>query len=133
MIDVTDFGRGELSHVVALCAGEGWTDYAEDRDRTLQALTAPGVTSLVASDADRVVGVVSVQSDGLIQAHLNLLVVERSYRGQNIGQRLVAEAVRRAGGRRLDVVGGSGLDSFWEAFPHRAVVGYRLEPDRYET
>lgn len=132
MIDITAFGRGELSHVVALCAGEGWQDFAEDRDRTLAALTAPGVTTLVASDADRVIGFVSIQSDGVLQAHLTALVVERAYRKQSIGQRLVSEALRRAGGSRLDLLAVEGLDGFWDAFPHTTMVGYRLEPDRYE-
>ncbi len=132
MIDITTFGRGELSHVIALCAGEGWTDYAEDRERTLQALTAPGVTTLVASDADRVIGFVSIQSDGVLQGHLAALVVERAYRKQSIGQRLVAEALRRSGARRLDLLAVDGIEGFWDAFPHVRMVGYRLEPDRYE-
>jgi ribosomal protein S18 acetylase RimI-like enzyme len=132
MIDITPFGRGDLSHVVALCAGEGWTDYAEDPDRAFKALTAPGVTTLVASDADRVVGFVSIHSDGLIQAHLTVLAVEKAYRGQGIGQRLVTEALRRGGGERLNLLATSGFDQFWEAFPHETMVGYRLIPNRYE-
>ncbi len=132
MIDITLFGRGELSHVVALCAGEGWSEYAQNPERTYQAFTAPGVTTLVASDADRVVGFVTLHSDGHIQAYLSLLAVERAYRGQSIGQRLVTEALRRAGGDRLDLLAAGGFDGFWEAFPHQTMVGYRLEPGRYE-
>jgi ribosomal protein S18 acetylase RimI-like enzyme len=132
MIDITAFGTGELSHVVALCAGEGWSDYAEDAGRTLRAFTAPGVTTLVASDADRVVGFVSIISDGLVQAHLTVLAVEKAYRGQGIGQRLVTEALARAGGTRLSLLATSGFDQFWEAFPHETMVGYRLTPDSYE-
>lgn len=132
MIDITPFGRGELSHVISLCAGEGWTEYSDDPERAFNALTAPGVTTLVASDADRVVGFVSLQSDGYIQASLTVLAVERSYRGRNIGQRLVSEALQRAGGIRLDLLAHGGFDSFWEGFPHRTLVGYRLQPDHYE-
>jgi ribosomal protein S18 acetylase RimI-like enzyme len=132
MIDITPFGRGDLSHVMTLCAGEGWTDYAEDTTRAYKALTAPGVTTLVASDADRVVGFVSIHSDGHIQAHLTVLAVEKAYRGQGIGQRLVTEALRRGGGLRLNLLATSGFDLFWEAFPHETMVGYRIIPDRYE-
>ena len=63
--------------VIALFAAELWPSYTRDPMRTCAALRAPGVTSLVALDDDRVVGIVQVQSDGAIQAHLSTLVVAR--------------------------------------------------------
>ena len=45
-----------------------------DAATTWQVLTAPGVRTVVAVDGAEVVGFAQVQSDGLIQAHLSLLV-----------------------------------------------------------
>ena len=71
--------------VIALFAAELWPSYTRDPMRTCAALRAPGVTSLVALDDDRVVGIVQVQSDGAIQAHLSTLVVARESGGGGSG------------------------------------------------
>jgi hypothetical protein len=76
--------------VIALFAAELWPSYTRDPMRTCAALRAPGVTSLVALDDERVVGIVQVQSDGAIQAHLSTLVVARESRRRGIGRRLLA-------------------------------------------
>jgi hypothetical protein len=42
--------------VIALAAAEGWTEYADDLERTHRAPTAPGATTLVAIPGDETVG-----------------------------------------------------------------------------
>ena len=53
---VEPFVRTHLGGLIALVAGEGWTEYSEDQERTYRALSAPGSTTLVATADDRVVG-----------------------------------------------------------------------------
>ena len=101
-----------------------WPTYTRDPQRTCAALRAPGATSLVALDDDAVVGVVQVQSDGAIQAHLSTLVVARSYRRRGIGRRLLAEALQAAGGERLDLL--SIADDFYASMTKRLFSGWRL-------
>jgi len=110
--------------VIALFAAELWPSYTRDPQRTCEALRAPGVTSLVALDGDGVVGVVQVQSDGRIQAHLSTLVVARTHRRRGIGTRLLAEALRAAGGERLDLL--SIADDFYASLTNRRLSGWRL-------
>ena len=95
-----------------------WPSYARDPARTCAALRAPGVTSFVALDDDAVVGIVQVQSDGAIQAHLSTLVVARSHRRRGIGRALLAEALRAAGGERMDLL--SIADDFYASMTNRA-------------
>jgi len=109
---------------VALFAGELWPSYTRDPARTCAALRAPGVTSLVALDGGAVVGVVQVQSDGLIQAHLSTLVVARSHRRRGLGRLLLAEALRAAGGERMDLL--SIADDFYASMTNRHFSGWRL-------
>ena len=111
--------------VIALFAAEMWPSYTRDPMRTCAALRAPGVTSLVALDDDRVVGVVQVQSDGAIQAHLSTLVVAQG--APAAGHR--APAARRlrcsaAGGERLDLL--SIADDFYASMTNRRFSGWRL-------
>jgi hypothetical protein len=74
--------RSHLDEVVALCSDVGWTDYAEDPERTHRMLTAPGVISVVALDEDEaaLVGFVQLQGDGELQAHVSLLLVKAEHR-----------------------------------------------------
>lgn len=109
---------------VALFAAELWPSYTRDPARTCAALRAPGVTSLVALQGEQVVGVVQVQSDGAIQAHLSTLVVARDHRRRGIGRRLLAQALQEAGGERLDLL--SIADGFYASMTDRRFSGWRL-------
>jgi hypothetical protein len=55
------FGQAHLDGLIALVAPEGWTQYTDDAQRTCRALTAPGVTTLVAIVGRRVVGAIQVR------------------------------------------------------------------------
>ncbi|MBV9417667.1 MAG: hypothetical protein JO363_21960, partial [Solirubrobacterales bacterium] len=74
-LSIEPFANAHLDGVVALVVAEGWSEYAVDVERTSRALSAPGVTTLVANDDGRVVGAIQVQSDGVIQAHVSMLLV----------------------------------------------------------
>ncbi len=135
-----------LSGVLCLCRAEGWSSYADHPDRTVRALTAPGVLCLVALDGGgdggdcragvqrgasgqtlrQVVGAIQAQTDGVIQAHLSLLVVARRARGRGLGRRLVAEVLARSGAQRMDLLSEEAAAPFYERLPHRRMPGYRI-------
>jgi ribosomal protein S18 acetylase RimI-like enzyme len=127
MVEVVDYERRHLDAVVALCREEGWPSFPEDPSRADRVLRAPGVTSVVAVDGDEVLGFAYLQSDGEIQAHLSNIVVARSHRRTGIGRALLQAGLDRAGGQRLDLITDS-AESFYEAFDHRRLTGYRLYP-----
>ncbi len=120
--------RDDLDGIIALCAAEGWPSYTADRDMTWRALTAPGVCTVVAVDGGEVMGFAQTQSDGVIQAHLSLIAIARHRRRQGIGRQLVEEALRRGGGKRLDLLSEGGED-FYRSFHHRRLPGFRIYPE----
>ena len=65
---------GWLKGALMLFAAERWRTYTADPERTYRALTAPGATTLVAIDKGVVAGLVQLQSDSEIQAHLSALI-----------------------------------------------------------
>lgn len=97
------FAQPYRDELITLVAAAGWTEYADDVQRTYRALTAPGVTTLVAIASGRVAGAIQVQSDGLIQAHVSMVLIDRSLRGVGLGSRLLRESLERAGGVQLDI------------------------------
>ena len=75
MPTVRPFTPQDLDGVVALCAAEDWPSFPDDPARALRALTAPGVTTVVATEEAAVIGFAQLLSDGEIQAHLSLIAV----------------------------------------------------------
>ncbi|MBV9194042.1 MAG: GNAT family N-acetyltransferase [Solirubrobacterales bacterium] len=123
-LSIEPFANPHLEGVVALVAAEGWSEYTVDVKGTSRALSAPGVTTLVAIDAGQVVGAIQVQSDGVIQAHVSMLLVDRNWRGRHIGFRLLREGLERAGGLRLDIR--TRTEGYYERFGASRSLGFRV-------
>ncbi len=121
---IEPFAKAHLDGLIALVAAEGWTEYADDGARTYRALTAPGVTTLVAIGDHRVVGAIQVQSDGLIQAHVSMLLIDRNWRGEGLGSRLLREGLERAGGLQLDIR--TRTEGYYERLGASRSLGFRL-------
>jgi ribosomal protein S18 acetylase RimI-like enzyme len=123
-ISIEPFTPAHLDGLIALAAAEGWTEYADDVERTRRALTAPGVTTLVAIAVGHLVGAIQVQSDGLIQAHVSMLLIARDSRGVGLGSRLLRHGLERAGGLHLDVR--TQTEGYYERLGASRSLGYRL-------
>lgn len=119
---------GHIPGIMRLCKREGWPSFLEDPDRTWRALTAPGVITAVARVNGQVAGFAQLQTDGLVQAHLSLIVVDSAHRRQGIGRRLIEDCFARAGVSRIDLISTEGSDAFYDSFPHRRFPGYRIYP-----
>jgi ribosomal protein S18 acetylase RimI-like enzyme len=121
---IEPFSRVHLDGLVALVAGAGWTEYTEDPERTSRALSAPGVTTLVALGDERVVGAIQVQSDGVIQAHVSMLLIDPQWRGHQLGSRLLREGLERAGGLWLDIR--TRTEGYYERLGASRSLGFRI-------
>jgi len=121
---IEQFTQAHLDGLIALVAAEGWTEYSDDAERTCLALTAPGVATLVALAGGDLVGAIQIQSDGLIQAHVSMLLIAQSSRGTGIGSRLLREGLERAGGLRLDIR--TRTEGYYEQLGASRSLGFRL-------
>jgi ribosomal protein S18 acetylase RimI-like enzyme len=128
MPELRRFAPDHLDGVLDLCRAEGWPSLPEDPERAVRVLTAPGVTTVVAVDGDRVVGFAQMFSDGEIQAFLTSIAVADGQRGRGVGRSLVDEALRMAGGERVDLLSEDAAVPFYESFPHFRKPGFRLYP-----
>jgi ribosomal protein S18 acetylase RimI-like enzyme len=91
-------------------------------------LTAPGVTTIVAAESQEVIGFAQLFSDGELQAYLATIAVKQPRRGGGIGQSLITEALRLAGGQRIDLLSEEASTGFYQTFPHVKKPGFRLYP-----
>jgi ribosomal protein S18 acetylase RimI-like enzyme len=127
---IQPFTRAHLDGLIALIAAEGWNEYTDDAERTYRALSAPGVTTLVAVAGRRVVGAIQVQSDGVIQAHVSMLLIDREWRGRRLGSALLREGLERAGGLRLDIR--TRTEGYYERLGASRSLGFRLTREDLE-
>lgn len=127
--ELVTFGGEHLDAAIELFAADGWETYTADPERTFRALTAPACTALVAVDGGAVAGLVQIQSDCELQAHLSLLLGAQ-WRGRGLGRSLLREALERAGGIRMDLLTRSG--DYYAALGAQAVPGFRLRPEDLE-
>lgn len=121
---ISAYEREHLEGCLRLFAAEGWHTYSSDPERTHRAFTAPGSTAMVAVVGGSVAGICQLQSDGHVQAHLSTLAVASDHRRQGIARELLREALRRAGGLRIDLI--SYFDPFYEAVASRRFSGFRI-------
>jgi ribosomal protein S18 acetylase RimI-like enzyme len=126
-VEYREYAEGDLPEIIALCVAEGWPSYPEDPARAHRALTAPSATAVVAVDDDRIVGFAHMLSDGEIQAFLSNIAVASTHRRRGIARRLIAEALDRAGGLRVDLIT-EAADAFYESLQHKRSSGYRIYP-----
>ena len=124
---VSDAGR-HLSGVAGILASLEWDNFDYDPDLTRKALTAPGVTTIVAAagETGEVVGFAQVFADGVFQAHLGLLAVDEGWHRRGVGRGLVEEAFARVGARRLDLIASDESLEFYRSFRHREQAGFRI-------
>ena len=122
---IEPFARAHLDGLVEMVAAEGWTEYSDDVERTYRALTAPGSTTLVAIVDGKVAGAIQVQSDGVIQAHVSMLLIDRNWRGARLGFRLLRDGLDRAGGQQLDIR--TRTEGYYERLGASRSLGFRLK------
>jgi ribosomal protein S18 acetylase RimI-like enzyme len=127
MVEVRPFAPEDLDAVVALCAAEGWPSFPQDPARALRALTAPGVTTVVAVESEAVIGFAQLLSDGEIQAHLSLIAVSSDHRRKGVALAMLQDGLTRAGGFRIDLITDSAPE-FYAALPHHRLDGFRIYP-----
>lgn len=125
---MTAFEDRHLDGVIALCHQEGWPTYPANPQRALQALLAPGSTTVVALDeAGQVIGFAHGFGDGTT-AYLAQLLVEPAHRGHGVGRRLVDDLAERSRAERLDLLTDTAEGFYVSSFAHRAYRGMRLFP-----
>lgn len=124
---IEPFANAHLDGVIALVGAEGWGEYADDPEQTRRALSAPGTTTLVALGEGRVVGAIQIQSDGVIQAHVSMLLIDPQWRGRRLGAQLLRNGLDRAGGVRVDIR--TRTEGYYERLGASRSLGYRLTRD----
>jgi len=128
MIQFVPVEKRNMDGIIRLCEDEGWESYALDPEVTWKALNSAGVCTVVAEQNEEAVGFAQMQSDGVVQAHLSLIVVARNHRRRGIGTRLISEAFTRSGGKRVDLIT-EDAQAFYRSFAHKEQCGFRMYPD----
>jgi GNAT superfamily N-acetyltransferase len=129
-ITYATFEPHHVADVMRLTTSQGWPTLAEDGERAVRVLLAPGAVTVIAIDGEEVVGFARALCDGEWIACLTDMVVAESHRRRGVGRGLIAEVFRRSGAERMDLLAEPGSEVFYESHPHRRWTGYRLYPSQ---
>jgi ribosomal protein S18 acetylase RimI-like enzyme len=128
-MEIVAYGPHHLDAVIDLCKAEGWSAFSGNRERAARAMSAPGVTALVAVDEERLLGFSQAVGDGAISGYLVMLLVADDARSRGIGKALIERTLVESGVLRLDLLSSEDAMSLYERFPHIRMPGFRLYPD----
>jgi ribosomal protein S18 acetylase RimI-like enzyme len=135
-MEIVDYAPRHLDAILAICRAEGWITFSGNPERAGRAMSAPGVTALVAvagepgpGDEERVLGFAQAVGDGCFGGYLAMLLVAEGSRGEGIGRALVERTLVESGVLRLDLLSSDGAMSLYEGFPHNRIPGFRIYPD----
>ena len=123
-ISIEPFTRAHLDGLISLVAAEGWTEYAEDVERTHRALTDAGRDG---AGGDRGWAARRCDPGPIRWAHsgpFSLLLIARNSRGVGIGSRLLRDGLERAGGLQLDIR--TRTEGYYERLGASRSLGFRL-------
>lgn len=125
-MEYRNFDEHDLGGIIRLTNAEEWPSLAEDRERALRILAAPGVIAVVAVEGSQVVGFARALHDGELVAYLGEIAVDTGHRGRGIGRRLIEEVFARTKAERMDLLSMPESEGFYRALPNRRWAGYRL-------
>jgi predicted N-acetyltransferase YhbS len=120
---IVTFTERQVDAFVTLCSAEEWPSWT--RERSLAALTAPGVIALAAVEDGELVGAAQLLT-GAVVAYLGVLIVAATARGCGVGSALVRELFARSGLQRIDLLSTDEAVPFYESFAHRRKPGVRI-------
>ncbi len=99
-IDLVAFGPEHIESAVALSQAQSWPHRAEDWRMVLDLST--GVVAI--NGDENLVGTILMTPYGQDSATINMVIVDKSMRGQGLGKRLMEKAISLAGNRPLRLI-----------------------------
>jgi GNAT superfamily N-acetyltransferase len=114
----------DFAAIQQLSAAAGWPTPVE---RSYEALNAWRVSwpTLVLVNGPEVIGFLRALTDGQVTTYIAEVLVSPQWRGQGLGQALIAACHRLCPSTRLDLLSTESSDGFYEAVGFRRFQGFR--------
>jgi ribosomal protein S18 acetylase RimI-like enzyme len=125
-VEIVPFEDRHAPGIARLCTAVRWPSLTDPA--TVRAVcTAPGSAAYVALVDDTVVGWAQALGDGVLQSHLSFVAVHPDHRRRGIARLLTVATFQATHTVRMDLITDS-AESFYEAFEHRRMHGFRIYP-----
>ena len=125
-VEIVPFEDRHAPGVARLCTTVQWPSLTDPA--TVRAVcTAPGSVAYVALVDHTVVGWAQALGDGVLQSHLSFVAVHPDHRRRGIARLLTVATFQATHTVRMDLITDA-AESFYEAFEHRRMHGFRIYP-----
>lgn len=113
--------HSEITRLIELYRQAGWWKDAADNASIVTGIVAGSHCFLVALKADTIIGMGRAISDRISDAYIQDVTVDRAFRGQGVGSRVVSELVARL---EADGIGWIGLIAERKTHPFYRPLGF---------
>ena len=125
-VDIVPFEDSHADGIARLSTTVQWPSLT-DPETVRAVCTAPGSSAYVALADGLVVGWAQALGDGVLQSHLSFVAVHPDHRRRGIARLLTVATFQATHTKRMDLITDS-AETFYEAFEHRRMHGFRIYP-----
>jgi ribosomal protein S18 acetylase RimI-like enzyme len=125
-VEIVPFEDGHAEGIARLSTTVQWPSLTT-AETVLRVCTAPGSSAYVAVHDGDVVGWAQALGDGVLQSHLSFVAVAPAHRRRGIARLLTVATFQATRTLRMDLITDS-AESFYAAFQHKRMAGYRIYP-----
>ncbi|WP_433750140.1 GNAT family N-acetyltransferase [Falsibacillus pallidus] len=123
-IQIRQFENSDFPAIIQLYAAEGWSNLVENAEQTKKAWENSNA-SCVALIENKIVGCVRGITDGHVSLYVCELICSKEYRGLGIGTALLRFIHEAFPETRLELLGSSSSQSYYEKLQFRPYYGFR--------
>ncbi|WP_077329488.1 GNAT family N-acetyltransferase [Virgibacillus siamensis] len=123
-LQVRKYRETDFETIQHLNAVEGWNNLVEKKMDTMRAWNNSNIAYLVL-DGDQIIGYIRGMTDTAVTLFICEVIIEKEYRGQGIGQKLLAFIHSLYPSTRMELLAASSSQSFYKQLDYRPFYGYR--------
>lgn len=124
IIRLRRYREEDFQQINKLNSEEGWTNLAENHEDTKRAWENSNVSIVACVDED-VIGYIRGITDYYVTLYICELLIHKSHRGLGIGEALLKLAHQQYPKTRVELLGSSSSQTYYEKLNYRSFYGFR--------
>jgi ribosomal protein S18 acetylase RimI-like enzyme len=126
-----EFQEKDFEAINELNKKEEWNNLVAKKDDTKSAWMNSNV-AFVATTNNSIIGYCRGLTDGTISLYICELLIDQSFRGLGLGQKIIFEIHRLYPKTRMELLASTTSQSFYESQNYRAFYGFRKTFEEYD-
>lgn len=123
-MEIVEYNLELFENILELYKSEGWNTFIHRRDDAIEAWNNSNVTFVIIENK-KVIAALRAVTDGFITMYVAEIVVDKSFRGQGLGKKLLDYCHSLYPKTRIDLLSTEEADDFYIKNGFKESVGFR--------